>query len=454
MTEVLDSPIPETLPGTAPLLLNGPHPTDPALQDWFAAQQNAAWQEFEGLPMPVRTDEAWRFSQIKALDLTSYFAPQRPDAEKADELIALSDSAEAHAGRMVFGNGFNLSHAKIAESLQSKGVVFCPLDEAVQTHANLVQQYFMTQSVRLGSEKFAALHKSILASGTFLFVPKGVEVELPLEVFHWIDGANASVFPHTLIVAEPQSKVTLIESFRSTDSHHAGFACGVNDLHIGEGANVTYICSQQWNEEVLAIQINSTVVEKDGAVTSLNLNLGGAYARVESRSRMAGTGSRSDMLAVTVADRTQRFDLRTAQDHGARGTTSDLLYKNALDDQSQAIFSGIIRVEKGAHQTDAYQTNRSLVLSDEAESDSMPGLEILADDVKCSHGSTTGNISDEEMFYLKARGISEIAAKRLMVNGFLNEVFQRLPDASLAARLLAQVEDKFAAIHQRHREEA
>jgi len=454
MTEVLDSPILETLSGTAPLLLNGPHSIDSALPEWFTDQQTAAWQEFEALPMPVRTDEAWRFSKLKALDITSYFAPRRPGGEKARDLLELSDSGEAHGGKMVFGNGFNLSHAGISESLQTKGVVFCPLEDAVQTHPDLVKQYFMTQSVRLGSEKFAALHKAVLASGTFLFVPKGVDVELPLEVFHWLDGANASVFPHTLIVAEPLSKVTLIESFRSSDEAHAGFACGVNDLHIGEGAKVTYICSQQWSEEVLAIQINSTVVEKDGEVTSLNLNLGGSYARVESRSRMAGAGSRSDMLAVTVADRTQRFDLRTAQDHGARGTTSDLLYKNALDDQSQAIFSGIIRVEKGAHQTDAYQTNRSLVLSDEAESDSMPGLEILADDVKCSHGSTTGNISDEEMFYLKARGIPEIVAKRLIVNGFLNEVFQRLPDASLAERLLAKVDAKFAAIHRRHREEA
>src|SRR6187401_2515682 len=302
----------------------------------------------------------------------------------------------------------------------------------------------MSQPTVLGSAKFAALHKALVSSGTFLFVPRGVEIELPIEIFHWLRHDNMSIFPHLLLVADELAKVTVIEHFRSCDRTAPGFACGVNDLIAEPGAKITYVCTQTWGENVRALQMNTTTVDHDASAMSLNLHLGGRYSRFESLSRLIGEGGRSDLLAVAVAKHEQEFDARTLQDHVSPHTASDLLYKNALDDRARTIFGGLIRVEPHAHFTDAYQKVRNLLLSDDAEANSMPGLEILADNVKCSHGATSGQVDEDELFYLRTRGIPVPVAQRLIVTGFLDEVVQRLDHPAISEHLHRLIEDKFA----------
>jgi len=325
-------------------------------------------------------------------------------------------------------------------ALREQGVVFTTLEEALVTQGDLLQAHFMSQPARLGSQKFAALHKAMVKAGTFLHVPKGVEIRRPFQVFHFIQGRNAAVFPHTLVIADPASRVTVVDHFISLDPFTPGFACGVNDLIVKDQAQLTYISVQEWSREFTSVQINSTMAGRDAAATNLSLNLGGKYSRLESVSRLQGAGGRSDMLAVSVARNAQEFDQRTYQDHLRPNTTSDLLYKNALFDEARTIFSGLIKVEPGAHRTDAYQKVRNLLLSDEAEANSLPGLEILADDVRCTHGATSGQVEEEELFYLKSRGIPERAAKALIVRGFLNEVTDRLPDEALRTYLHRQID--------------
>ena len=302
--------------------------------------------------------------------------------------------------------------------LKKRGVIFQPLERAMVEHADLFRKHFMSQPAVLGSAKFAALHKALVSSGTFLFVPRGVEIELPIEIFHWLRGENVSVFPHLLLVADELAKVTVIEHFNSCDKKAAGFACGVNDLIAGPGAKVTYVCAQTWGENVRALQMNTTTVDHDASAMSLNLHLGAKYSRFESLSRLVGEGGRSDLLAVAVRNSEQEFDARTLQDHISPRTASDLLYKNALDDRARTIFGGLIRVEPHAHFTDAYQKVRNLLLSDDSEANSMPGLEILADNVRCTHGATSGQIDEDELFYLRTRGIPIPVAQRLIVTGF------------------------------------
>jgi Fe-S cluster assembly protein SufD len=222
-----------------------------------------------------------------------------------------------------------------------------------------------------------------------------------------------------------------------------GFACGVNDLVSGPGAKVTYVCAQNWADNVIALQMNSTTVDHDASAMSLNLHLGSRYSRFESLSRLIGEGGRSDLLAVAVAKHEQEFDARTLQDHVSPHTASDLLYKNALDDRARTIFGGLIRVERHAHFTDAYQKVRNLLLSDDAEANSMPGLEILADNVRCTHGATSGQINEDELFYLRTRGIPVPVAERLIVTGFLDEVVQRLDHPAISERLRRLIEEKF-----------
>jgi len=425
------------------MLLTGPV-SSRQVPGWFREQQHEAWKQFEALPSPARKDQLWRFSNVDLLDLSQFRMSGPVSDKERSAILEQSRGLDDVAARLVFAGDELLERDSVSEQLQKRGVIFQPLERAMVEHADLFRKHFMSQPAVLGSAKFAALHRALVSSGTFLFVPRGVEIELPIEIFHWLHGQNTSVFPHLLLVTDELAKVTVVEHFRSLDREAAGFACGVNDLIAGPGAKVTYVCAQTWGEKVRALQMNATTVDHDAAAMSLNLHLGGKYSRFESLSRMTGEGARSDLLAVAVATTDQEFDARTLQDHISPHTASDLLYKNALDDHARCTFGGLIRVEPHAHFTDAYQKVRNLLLSDESEANSMPGLEILADNVRCTHGATSGQINEEEMFYLRSRGIPTKAAQRLIVTGFLNEVIQRLEQPAIAMHLNRLIQEKFS----------
>src|SRR5205807_2127930 len=393
-----------TLEKEAAPILSGPGGTREC-PDWFLDQQREAWMQFESIPKPTRKDQAWRFANVGLLDLSPFKYGGTLAEKERVTILKQSRGLEEVAGRMIFAGDELLERDVISDQLKKRGVIFQPLERAMVEHADLFRKYFMSQPTVLGSAKFAALHQALVSSGTFLFVPRGVEIEQPIEIFHWLRGEGVSVFPHLLLITDELAKVTVIEHFRSCDPRAAGFACGVNDLIAGPGAKITYVCAQNWGENVVALQMNTTTVDHDASAMSLNLNLGSRYSRFESLSRLVGEGARSDLLAVAVATNEQEFDARTLQDHISPHTASDLLYKNALDDRARCTFGGLIRVEPHAHFTDAYQKVRNLLLSDDSEANSMPGLEILADNVRCTHGATSGQINEDEMFYLHSRGI-------------------------------------------------
>jgi Fe-S cluster assembly protein SufD len=413
--------------------------------DWFCDQQREAWKQFESLPQPTRKNQAWRFSNVGLLDLAPFKISPSLSEDDRKNILKYSRGLDHVAGRMIFANDQLVERDVVSEDLKKRGVIFQPLERAMVEHADLFRKYFMSTEATLGSARFAALHKALVSSGTFVFVPRGLEIELPIEIFHWLRHDNVSVFPHLLLVADELAKVTVIEHFRSCSRTAPGFACGVNDLIAGPGAKVTYVCAQEWSSNVIALQMNSTIVDHDASAVSLNLHVGARYSRFESLSRLIGEGGRSDLLAVAVAKHQQEFDARTLQDHISPRTASDLLYKNALDDRARTIFGGLIRVEPHAHFTDAYQKVRNLLLSDDAEANSMPGLEILADNVRCTHGATSGQIDEDELFYLRTRGIPTKVAQRLLVTGFLDEVIQRLAHPAIGDHLHRLIEEKFAA---------
>lgn len=403
---------------------------------WFRDQQATALADYEATPAPTRRDEPWRFANIAALDLSA-FQPSRPVTSEG-RLINASQGVQEFSAKIVFGN--NVLLHQDTDRLPA-GVLLKPLEVAAREDEALFRKYFMAQPVELGSHKYAALHKARLATGAFLYVPKNTEVALPIEIFHWVEGENASVFPHTLIVCGENSKVTVIDRFKTADQKRA-FACGVNDLHLERGAQLTYVAVQEWAPESLAFHINSTIVDRDASSTALNANFGGGFVRGESLSRMIGEGARSVMLSLNPMDGARQIDQRTLQDHAAPRATSDLLYLNSLDGTARTIFAGLIKVGEGAHKTDAYQKVRNLMLSDEAEANSMPGLEILADDVRCTHGATAGEISEDELFYLQARGISKNAGRRLIQNGFFQSLLERLESEGLRGYLSRLISEK------------
>ncbi|MCW1913377.1 Fe-S cluster assembly protein SufD [Luteolibacter sp. GHJ8] len=430
--------MPAVLEHSASLLESAPE-TSAALPAWFAERRRAAWQRFLETPTPKRGDEPWRFSSFKQLDFSGYAVAE---AASVAGLVERSKALEAPAAKFVFANDALLH----SESDLPAGVICLPLAEALVSHGDLVREHFMKRDTRLGSLKWTALHEANVSTGLFVHVPAGVEVAGSIEVYHWLSGEKSVIFPHTLVVTGANSKVRVVDYFQSANDSDVGLAIAVNDLNAGPGSKLDYIAIQAFNEKTKVIQVNETGVAKDASATGFILNTGAAWARNESLSRLEGEGSRSDMLSVSVPAREQEYDQRTFQHHVSPGAYSDLLYKNSLYDESRTIFSGLIFVDEGAHRTDAYQTCRNLFMSDKAEANSMPGLEINADDVKCSHGSTSAQIADEEIFYLRARGIDPVRARQLIARGFSVEVIERLGDDKVEEMVLKFLDDKFAHI--------
>jgi len=403
-----------------------------ALPEWWLGRKREAYSRFESLPMPRRTDEKWRFSNIAGIDLAG-FSPAG-DAPRADPLRPPAELAVEAAATLSFLNGRLAGAIQPPAGLAEKGVVASTLSEAIARHPGMLREHFMAQPQKLGSAKFAALHEAFVDDGAFIYVPRGVEIDRPIVVVHAASGPGTAVFPHTLVIAEDNARVTVVDYFASGDTGRQ-FACGANDLYAGHGAAITYVAAQCWSMEALSLQFNSTVVRRDARVQSLNLHLGARQARHESLSQLQAPGGFSEMLAITVATGAREYDQRTLQIHQAPSTKSDLLYKNALLDRSRTIFSGLIIVDPDAQKTDAYQSNRNLMLSDEAESNSLPGLEIQANDVRCTHGATSSRIDPEQEFYLKSRGIPPKAADELLIFGFFEEVLNRLESEELHGAL-------------------
>jgi len=413
-------------------------------------RKRAAYEKFASLPMPKRGDEAWRFSNIGTLTLEGFEVGRVvPDAPSVS-----SPFGPAH---LTFVNNTLAARTAPVADLASQGVIVATLHEALTRHPELLQAHFMAQPQKLGSEKFAALHTAFVGNGAFVYVPRGVELPAPIVITHAARGAAAAVFPHTLVIAEENSKATVVDLFASMpdlsspatdpasdhgESEGTRFACGANDLYAGHGSNVTYVAAQNWSRDTLSFQLNSTIVRRDARVQSLNLHLGARQARHESLSQLQAPGAFSQMLALTLAQGAQEFDQRTLQIHQAPNTKSDLLYKNALCDQSRTIFSGLIVVDPDAQKTDAYQSNRNLMLSDDAEANSLPGLEIQANDVRCTHGATSSRIDPEQEFYLESRGIRPAAVQELLTFGFFADVLAKLEHEGLRESLQAMTRAK------------
>ena len=407
--------------------------------EWFSKDQNEAWELFQSLPQPKRNDEPWRFANLKALDLSDFHL-----AMPIQDVASLITRSSAHtnlAAKLIFANEVLIHNDQAG---LPAGVLLLPLEEAAKNHEELFRKSFMTSDVRLGSKKFAALHRAHLRSGAFVYVPQGVVIEQPIEIWHWVEGENATIFPHTLIVLEEGASATVVDHFVSSRDE-CSLAIAVNDLTVGTNAKLHYVGVQEWSDQTTAFHINTTEVEKEGVSTALQMNLGGAYVRGESDSHLLGEGSRSVMLSINPATGNREIDQRTFQDHFATRATSDLLYHNALADSSRTIFAGLIKVEEHAHETDAYQKVRNLMLSDEAEANSMPGLEILADNVRCTHGATSGELNEDELFYMMARGIGPKQAAQLIVRGFFGTVLERLENEELQAHL-GEILDKKLSI--------
>jgi Fe-S cluster assembly protein SufD len=415
--------------------------------EWLRERRLHAWDVYERTPMPTTRLEEWRYTDLsKKLDLDALrlseaeTAPDDPSAWP-DRLRATMDEDREACGHIVIIDG-HVVHADLEDELARQGVVLMSLHQAVDQHPELVREHLAVEAVPAEEGKLAALNAALWNDGILLHVPSGVRLDLPIRVTRWLSEAGAAYFSRVLIVAEAHSRVSYVDEVVSDDFESQTFTSTAVEVIARDGSQVQYVAVQRLGRGAFYQSVQRTLARRDSTLDTLNVTLGGSVSRVDLNARLLGEGASSDMLGLYFGDADQHFDFNTSQDHLVPNTGSDLLYKGALDGDSRAVFRGIIRVHPGAQRTDAYQTNRNLLLSDGARADSLPNLEIEADDVKCSHGATVGQLDSEAKFYLMSRGLSEIQAERLVVLGFLGEVLSKLPLGGVVEKVTRVIEEK------------
>ena len=362
---------------------------------WLTDRRLSAFDIFEKLDPPNPKGEEWRYTDVRSFDFSRFAAP-----EPSSTIPAAAPEAAA------------------------KGVVVVDLPTAAREHPDLLKEHFFTE-VPVDEHKFTALHGAFYSDGLLVYVPRGIEVEIPLIAARGV-GSGGSTFPHTTVVVEDHASVTLVDRFVSDDFDDPAMCASVVEIEARTGATVNYISLQEWGRSVHHFQTQRFLGHRDSTVRSLAVNLGSTFARTQVESVLLGAGSFSEMLGLYFADTDQHFAQRTLQSHNAPNSTSDLLYKGALKETSRSEYSGLIKVMKGAQGTDAYQANRNLVLSEEAVARSIPQLEIEANEVRCTHGATVSPVEEEHLFYLMSRGIDRVTAQKLIVFGFFGDVLDRI----------------------------
>jgi Fe-S cluster assembly protein SufD len=416
--------------------------------EWLRASRMAAHGVFADTPMPTTRLEDWRYTDIKKLvRLDAFtFAEERGPASVGAGLPAglstLMDEATEPGARLVQIDA-SVVVRELPEELAAQGVIFTSLEIAAHEHAELVQKHLGT-AITPDDGKFAAMNAALWTGGTFLYVPKGVQVEAPFRVYRWLSEAGTAAFGRTLVVAEQGSRFAVVETLGSDDLSKPALSVGAAEIFADEGAVAIYTSVQRYGAGVAHLSTDRLVAGRDAKITTLYTSFGADMSRADVQCRMRAPGSHIDMLGLYIADGNQHFDNQTLQDHLAPHASSNLLFKGALSDKGRSVFRGLIRVHPRAQRTDAYQTNRNLLLSDGARADSLPNLEIQADDVRCSHAATVGQLDEEEVFYLLSRGIPKVEAVRLVVFGFFAEVLEQLPLEGVKQELLRVVERKLA----------
>ena len=408
--------------------------------DWLVARRVAAAERLATISWPTPDEEIWRYSRIGELDLARYRPFEEAEIGVAGDERAPGGgpwAAEAgkHAAMLVVRDG-RVVHHEIDPGLEAKGVRVC----GIATCDGDDVRELLGAASKTSEDAFTVLHDAFLAGGALVQVPAGVVIEDPILVLHWCEGDGRASFPHTVVSLGENAEATVLDRFGSPETDHLVDA--VTELLVGDNAHLRYLSVQQHGSRTWHLGLQRAILGRDSVLHSSAVSLGGDYARLRSETLLAGEGGESDQLAVYFADGAQMLDFRTLQDHDAPRTRSNLLFKGAVEDVARSVYSGLVRLRTTAQKANAYQTNRNLVLSEGAHAESIPNLEIEANDVKCSHASTVGPIDDDQLYYLESRGIPPDDAERLIVLGFFDDVLDRLPVSALSSGLRRSVVDK------------
>ena len=411
--------------------------------DWLRTRRREALEVLKATPWPSAKDEEWRRTDVRAFKPDAFAPPARSDAP-GDDSAALAPVWETLSGHYATGvEQVNGLATRSPDASRLGGAVFVDLATAVKEHPELVKRFLLTQAVSAKDDAFSALHAAFWTGGTLLYVPKGVKVEAPLFSLVGLARSGRVDMDHTLVVLEDGAEATLVRETAGRDRGGApGLHAGAVEVIVGRGARLRFVNIQNWDDQTWHFSRERALVGADASLQWTVGGLGSRLAKVNQEVALTGRGARAQVNGVVFTTGRQHLAYFTRQDHAAPNTTSDLLYKAGLKGHSRVVWKGMIRVEKDAQQTDAYQKNDNLVLSDSARADSIPGLEIEANDVRCTHGATAGRVDEDMVFYAQARGVPRESAVRLIVEGFFANVYDRITLEPVRETLRRAVADK------------
>jgi len=388
---------------------------------WLDERRRAAQELDSTLPVPTIREEHWRYTNLRGVDFDAFAAPAPGAAAVAPPKTLLA--AAAAAGRLVQVDGA-VVQAELGEEARAQGVLLLDLEQAAISHPEIVEAH-LGRIVGTG-EKFATENLALWSGGALVHVPDGVQLADPLHVTFELATEGAAQHWRLLLVAGAGSRFTLVEEHAEGA---AGYANGVAEIVVGPAAALEYVTIQNRHRDALHFAYHRAEVDRDAELDWVACALGGRLGKTRMESQLIGPGATARLTGTYVLDGERHVDLDTTQEHDAPHATSDLFFKGVLSDRARSVWRGVIRVAEGAQRTDAYQENRNLLLSPRAHADSIPGLEIKANDVRCTHGATIGQVDRELLHYLMSRGLERAAAERLIVQGFFADALARIKAA-------------------------
>lgn len=391
---------------------------------WVTERRREAFATYLTLLKEELDPEEWKRVDIRAFRADRFRIPVSSHSVAAFGTL-LADRAE-FAG-MVTHIDAACSRAKLDDKWARQGVLFGSLSELVKDHGAILEPHLMTSAVKPNVDRFAAWHAAFWTGGTVLYVPRKVQITEPLYSLIGLSAEGAADFSHTLIVLEEGASATLLEETSSAHVDATGLHVGAVELLLAPGSNLRYVQLQNWNDKVWHFAHQAGRVDRDANLQWTVGALGSKLAHIHQDVNLDGRGASAEVNGVTFATERQTISYYTQQTHNAPNTRSDLLYKDVVRDRARCIWRGMIKVAVDAQQTDGYQRNDSLLMSDECRVDAIPGLEIEADDVRCTHGATCGRVDEEQLFYCMCRGLSRSEAMHTIVEGFFQRVYDRIP---------------------------
>ncbi|MCH2597127.1 MAG: Fe-S cluster assembly protein SufD [Pirellulales bacterium] len=399
---------------------------------WLSDLRSAAWTRFNALGMPTGRDEEWMRTDIRLFKLDRYSLLMEEPAEASAPHALLAEGVQL-GGQSISVNSQS-KEGGLAEKWSKQGVLFGSLDQLVSEHGDQIRPYFERQLVQVGTDKFSALNAACWSGGTLLFVPRGVQIDEPLHALSVMTDGGIDI-GKTLVILEEGAEATFMAESASDTAEAGGLHCGSIELIVEKGARLRYVNLQNWGSGVWHFAHQMGHVAANANLQWTIGALGSRMAKVNQHVALTGQDAEAQVNGVMFTQGSQHLCYNTHQHHQAAHCQSDLLYKGALQDHSRTVWRGMIKVDEGAQRTNAYQRNDNLMLATSARADSIPGLEIEADDVRCTHGSTSGRVDDQQLFYAMTRGYTRQEAVRMIVTGFFQQVFDRITIESVREAL-------------------